>query len=404
MATRTAVWTSPPADEEGFTSWLRARCEEDPVQAGPGNGRWHVFGYQEAVDVLTDHVAFSSAVVADQPQGSAFKLFRDGSLAWMDPPRHTRFRAVVSRFFTHRHVAGLTPVIEAAVEESLENVRAKDRFEFIGEFAIPIVSTVIGTMVAVPPRGQDLFRRWSEDLLSLMDPGTTGNRVRAVAAGARLIDVYLHAYVSRRRQAPREDLVGDLLSAGADGEPLTDDEVVGVIGFLLSSGQAAPLTLGNVVICLDQHPAAAVRLRADRRLLRPAIDEVMRYRNQTTRIARRAVRDVAVGKHVIPAGSDVLVWLAAANRDGRRFERPDAFEIDRPPDTNLALGYGIHFCLGAALSRLVISVALDRLLTRTRGFSVDYAASRLLDPRLTFGASELWFTADWEAGGPAHAR
>ncbi|HVB41305.1 MAG TPA: 2,3-diaminopropionate biosynthesis protein SbnA [Streptosporangiaceae bacterium] len=403
MATRAAVWTSPPADEEGFISWLHARCEEDPVQAGPRNGRWHIFGYQEAVHVLSDHVAFSNAVATDA-QGSAFKLFKDGSLSWMDPPRHTQLRAVVSRFFTPRYVADLEPMIGSTVEEFLGKIRSKTRVEFIGEFATPIISAVLGKMVGVPPRGQELFRRWSKDLLSLMDPGTTSNRVSAVAASTRLIDVYLHEYVKRRRQAPREDLVGELLTAEVDGEPLTDDEVVGVIGFLLSSGQAAPLTLGNVVICLDQHPDAAARLRADRGLLQPALDEVMRYRNQTTRVARRTVRDVSIGKHVIPAGQDVLVWLAAANRDGRKFERPDAFEIDRPPDTNLALGHGIHYCLGAALSRLEISIALDRLLAQTRSFSVDYAASRLLDPRLTFGASELWFTADWTGGGPAHAR
>jgi cytochrome P450 len=130
----------------------------------------------------------------------------------------------------------------------------------------------------------------------------------------------------------------------------------------------------------------------------------MRYRNQTTRVARRTVREVAIGGHVIPAGQDVSVWLAAANLDRRKFERPDSFEIDRSPDSHLALGYGIHHCLGAALARLEISIALGRLLAQTRGFSVDYAASRLLDPRLIFGASELSFTADWKAGDPADAR
>lgn len=405
MATRAAVWASPPADEEGLISWLHARCQEDPVQAGPGNGGWHVFGHQAAVDVLSDHVAFSNAVMTDPPQGSAFKLFLAGSLSWMDPPRHGRLRAVLSRFFAPRYVAGLEPMIASTVEEFLEKIRSRDRVEFIGEFAAPIISTVMGRMVGVPPRGQELFRQWSMDLFSLVDPGTTSNRLPTVAASTRLIDAYLHEYITRRRrQASREDLVGGLLAAEADGEQLTDDEIVGMIGFLLSSGQGATLTLGNAVICLDQHPAAAVRLRADPGLLQPGIDEVMRYRSQTTRIARRTVRDVAIAGHVIPAGQDVTVWLAAANRDRRKFERPDSFEIDRSPETHLALGYGIHYCLGAALTRLEISIALGRLLAQTSGFSVDYAASRLLDPRMIFGASELSFMADWEAGAPAHAR
>lgn len=399
LATRAAEWTSPPADEEGLITWLHARREYDPVQAGPGGG-WHVFGYSEAMDVLSDHVAFSNAVTADPPQGSAFELFRAGSLSWMDPPRHGQLRAVVSRFFSPRYVADLEPLIASTVDEFLDKIRCRARVEFIGEFASPIISTVIGRMAGLPPSGQELFCRWSKDLLSLIDPAATGNRLPTVTASTRLIDVYLHEYVRRRRQAPREDLVGGLLAAQVGGKRLTDDEIVGMIGFLLSSGHGAALTLGNAVICLDQHPAAAARLRADPGLLQSAIDEVMRYRNQTTRIARRTVRDVAIGGQVIPAGQDVSVWLAAANRDRRKFERPDSFEIDRSSDTHLALGYGIHYCLGAALSRLEISIALGRLLAQTRGFSVDYAASRLLDPRLIFGPSELSFTADWKAGAP----
>lgn len=354
--------------------------------------------------MLSDHVAFSNAVISEQPQGSAFELFRAGSLSWMDPPRHGQLRAVLSRFFTPRYVAGLEPMITSVVDEYLENIRSKARVELIGEFASPIISTVIGRMVGVPPHGQELFRQFSNDLLSIVDPATAGNRLRAVAASVRLIDVYLHEFVKRRRQISRDDVVGALLAAEAGGARLTDDEIVSMIAFLVSSGQGAALTVGNAVICLDQNPAVAEKLRADPALLQPAIDEVLRYRNQTTRISRRTVRDVAIGEHVIPAGQDVSLWLAAANRDPRKFERPDSFEIDRSSDTHLALGHGIHFCLGAALSRLQVSIALGRLLAQTSGFSVDYTATRLLDPRLTFGASELSFTADWKAGAPAHAR
>jgi cytochrome P450 len=404
LATRAAAWASPPADEDEFIAWLNARREEDPVQAGQGIRGWHVFGYQEAVEVLSDHGAFSSAVTAGMPDGSAFELFLAGSLSWMDPPQHRQLRTVVSRFFTPRYVAGLEPMISATVDEFLDKIKSRTSVELIGEFASPVISTVIGRMAGLPPRGQELFRQWSKDLLSIADPGTTNNRLPAVAARTRLIGAYLHEYVKRRRQVPRADLVGGLLSAEAGGERLTDDEIVSVVAFLLSSAQGAAMTLGNAVICLDKHPDAAARLRADPGLLRPAIDEVMRYRNQTTRVSRRTVRDVTIAGHVIPAGQDVSVWLAAANRDGRKFERPDSFEIDRPADTHLALGYGIHYCLGAPLASLQMSIALGRLLARTRGLSVDYTTSRMLDPRLIFGPSELSVTADWTAGVPADAR
>ena len=404
MATQALEWTSPPADEEELVAWLHARCDQDPVQPDPGNGGWHIFGYQEAADVLSDYAAFSNSVMAELPANSAFKLFRAGNLSWMDPPRHRQLRALVSRFFTPRYVAGLEPIVVSTVEEYLTKIRSAAAVEYVSEFASPIISTVIARMVGIPPRGQELFRTWSRDLLSLIDPSTTSNRLPTVAANTRMIDVYLHEYVRRRRLAPRDDFASGLIAAEVDGERLADDEIVGMIAFLLSTGQAATLTLANAVICLDQHRAAAARLRGDPGLLGGAIEEVMRYRNQTTRVARRAVRAVAVGGHVIPAGQEVSVWLAGANRDRRKFERPDSFEVDRPAGTHLALGYGIHHCLGASLARLEIAVALRRLLAETRDFSVDYARSRLLDPRLIFGANELSLEIDWKAGHPGRVQ
>ncbi|MGH3730932.1 MAG: cytochrome P450, partial [Micromonosporaceae bacterium] len=160
-------------------------------------------------------------------------------------------------------------------------------------------------------------------------------------------------------------------------------------------GQAATLTLVNAMICLDQHPDAMARLRGDLSLLGPAIEEVMRYRNQTTRVARHTLKEAVVGGYTIPAGQPVTVWLAAANRDRRVFEQPEVFRLDRAPNPHLALGHGIHFCLGAALARQEIDLAMLRMLEQTSQLSVDYAASRMLDPRLIFGAGELTMTAKW---------
>lgn len=399
MATQVAHWTSPPEDEEEFVSWLHARCAHDPVQPGPDGDGWHVFGYAEAMAVLADHAAFSSAPATTLPAGSAFQLFRAGNLSWLDPPRHRQLRGLVSRAFTPRYVAGLEPMVAATVEEYLAAIRSRPTLEFVNEYASPIVSTVTARMAGIPPKGQELFRTWSNDLLSLIDPSTTSNLLPQVATRTRLIAGYLHEFIRRRRRDPQDDLTSALIRAEVDGERLADEEIAGLVALLLSTGQAATLTLINAVICLDQHPAAAAWLRADPSRLGPAVEEVMRYRNQTTRVTRQTVREVTVAGHTIPAGQPVTVWLAAANRDPRAFERPDSFEPDRSPNPHLALGYGIHFCLGTALARLEIVTALRRLLAETREFSVDYAGSRLLDPRLIFGAHELSLAADWKAGG-----
>jgi cytochrome P450 len=398
LATPLTDWTTPPEDEAEFVSWLDARCAQAPVQRSPKQDGWHVFGYLEAMAVLADHAAFSSATAVELPPGSAFQLFRVGNLSWMDPPRQRELRGLVSRAFTPRYVAALAPMIEATVEEYLAAVRGRPRFEFVNDYASPIVSTVVARMMGVPAQGQELFRRWSADLLSLIDPHSTSNPLAKVTARARLMAAYLHEYVDRRRRSPRDDLASRLIQAEVDGERLSDDEIVGLIALLLSTGQAATLTLVNAVICLDQHPDAMARLRGDLGLLGPAIEEVMRYRNQTTRVTRLTVRDAAVGGHAIPAGQPVTVWLAAANRDPRAFARPGVFQMDRAPNPHLALGYGIHFCLGAALARQEIALALRRLLEQTSRLSVDYAASRLLDPRLIFGAGELTVSAQWAGG------
>jgi cytochrome P450 len=395
LATPVSEWTSPPEEEADFVSWLDARCVQAPVQCSPKQDGWHVFGYAEAMAVLADHAAFSSEPANTLPPNSAFQLFRAGNLSWMDPPRHRQLRGLVGRVFTPRYVAGLTPMIEATVEEYLAAVRGRPRFEYVNDYASPIVSTVVARMLGIPRQGQELLRRWSADLLALIDPRETSNVLTQVAARARLISAYLQEYLDRRRRSPGDDLTSALIQAEVDGERLSDEEVVGLIALLLSTGQAATLTLVNAVICLDQHPAAMARLRGDLDLLGPAIEEVMRYRNQTTRLARHTVQDATVGGHTIPAGQPVTVWLAAANRDPRAFDRPEVFQLDRSPNPHLALGYGIHFCLGTALARQEIALALRRLLEQTSHLSVDYAASRLLDPRLIFGASQLAVAAQW---------
>jgi cytochrome P450 len=398
LATPVAEWTIPPEREEEFVAWLDARCARAPVQCSPNQDGWHVFGYAEAMAVLADHAAFSNATAVELPEGSAFNLFRVGNLSWMDPPRHRQLRGLVNRVFTPRYVATLAPMVDETVEEYLAAVRGRPRFEYVNDYASPIVSTVVARMLGVPSQGQELFRQWSADLLSLIDPQSTRNTLAQVAARVRLMAAYLHQFVGRRRENPLDDLASGLIQAEVDGERLSDDEIVGLIALLLSTGQASTLTLINAMICLDQHPAATARLRGDSDLLGSAIEEVMRYRNQTTRVTRVSVKDASVGGLTIPAGQLVTVWLAAANRDRRVFDRADEFVPDRSPNPHLALGHGIHYCLGAALARPEIAVALRRMFEETSRLSVDFSESRLLDPRLIFGASKLTVVAEWTGG------
>ncbi|WP_069170582.1 cytochrome P450 [Streptomyces griseus] len=389
----TSTWTPPPADEAALTEWLRAR---DPVTRAPGNGGWHVFGYPEVKEVLADHGSFSNSVVRPVPEDSPMRLYRTGNLTWMDPPRHRNLRGLVSQAFTPRWAAGLEPMIHETVGTFLARLRGREEVSFVREFASPVVATVIARMLGVPEKGQRLFQEWSRSLLALADPSAEGNGLQKVLSLTQVAEAYLHQFVAARRAAPTDDLTSKLIAAEIDGEHLGDDETAGLIALLMSTGQAATITLVNAVIVLGRHPEAVATLRARPDLLDPAVGEVMRYRSETTRVERRTVRDVVIGGHVIPAGESVSVWIAAANRDPRIFDDPHVFDIERPANPHIAFGHGIHYCLGAPLARLEIRIALRALLDSTLDFTVDPAGTRLLDPRLMFGASEAAVRFAWK--------
>ncbi|MEV5546739.1 cytochrome P450 [Streptomyces sp. NPDC052309] len=388
----TSVWTPPPADEAALTDWLRAR---DPVTRAPGGG-WHVFGYPEVKEVLAHHGAFSNAVVRPVPDDSPMRLYRTGNLTWMDPPRHRNLRGLVSQAFTPRWVAGLEPMIRDTVRTFLAGLRGRTEVAYVREFASPVVATVIARMLGIPDKGQRLFQEWSGNLLALADPSAQGNGLQKVLTLTQVAETYLHRVIAARRAAPADDLISKLIAAEIDGERLGDDEIAGLVALLMSTGQAATITLVNAMIVLGRHPEAVATLRARPELLDSAIDEVMRYRSETTRVERKTVRDVVIGGHVIPAGQSVSVWIAAANRDPRIFEQAHVFDIERSPNPHIAFGHGIHYCLGAPLARLEIRNALAELLDSTLDFAIDPAGTRLLDPRLMFGASEATIRFTWK--------
>jgi cytochrome P450 len=386
-----SVWTPPPADEVALTAWLHDR---DPVQRDPGGG-WHVFGYPEVKEVLGNHGAFSNNVVRPVPDDSPMRLYRTGNLTWMDPPRHRQLRALVNQAFTARYVAGLEPMVRETVETFLGGIRGRAEVAFVEEFASPIVATVIARMLGVPDKGHQLFREWSRNLLALADPSAQENGLQKVLTQTQIAEAYLHRFIGRRRAAPADDLTSGLIASEVDGERLGDDEIAGLVALLMSTGQATTMTLTNAMIVLAQHPESLAALRARPELLDSATEEIMRFRNQTTRVDRKTTRDVVVGGHEIPAGQQVAVWFAAANRDPRVFPDPDVFDVGRSPNPHIAFGHGIHFCLGAPLARMEIRIALRMVLDSTTALAVDPAGTRLLDPRLMFGASEAAVRFDW---------
>lgn len=395
MTTQTTEWTNPPDLEDDLRTWLDDMRERDPVQRDTDRGGWHVFGHAEATDALNEHGALSSVVGVDLPDDSPLQIFRVGNLSWMDPPRHDQLRALLRPVFTPRYMASLQTMIEETVDRVLGNIEGRDEFLFSHDYAAPIASSVIGEMLGIPLSDRGLFRKWTNALMSLADPNVQTNGVGTLIGFTRDIKLYLEALVRNRHRVPKDDFITRLTAAEVDGQTLTDEEIRGLITLFLLTGQTTTQTLNNAITCLEQNRDAERELRANPSLIPTALEEVMRYRAQTSRVARITTKPVQLGGHWIPAGQPVSVWLAAANFDPKKFADPYRFDIHRTPNPHIALGHGVHFCLGAPLSRMESAIALQRFLARTKSFEVDHERTTMLDPRLVFGAQLLMVKAVW---------
>ncbi|WP_258345016.1 cytochrome P450 [Saccharopolyspora gregorii] len=364
-------WGSPASQ-----FWLRGERPGEPVQHDESFGFWNVYGYPEAMRVLTDPATYSSDTTRIFPEG---ERFAEGNLVRMDPPEHDKLRKLVSHAFTPKVVAGLEPRIAELTGELLDAVDGTDRLELVADLAYPLPVIVIAELLGVPSSDRDLFKEWVDGMftrdarMSLSDPTPEQRReLDEVLAQVGHLTDYLGEHVAERRAHPRDDLLSKLVEAEVDGAKLTHDEVVNFANVLLIAGHiTTTMLLGNTVLCLDAHPEQQARVRADRSALPGAIEESLRFLSPFAAIGRVTDTEVELGGQRIPAEQPLLVWVAAANRDPRRFPNPDVFDPTRDPNPQLGFGRGIHFCLGAPLARLEGKIALNSLLDRFPELATD---------------------------------
>jgi cytochrome P450 len=338
-----------------------------PVLYDPRIDFWMIFDYDGVKRALTDDGAFSSdvAATANQPTPPWMIFF--------DPPRHTKLRALIMRAFTPRMIAHLEPRIRELSNGLLERTMERGAMDFAADFAIPLPLMVIAEMIGIPSGDWPLFRRWSDVMLTLSL--TVSSRELGAEAGkdfratAGEMAGYLAELTGRRRAAPEDDLLTKLIEAEVDGERLKADEILAFVQLLLVAGNETTTNLlNNTLLCLMENPDQLARLRAAPGLLPSAIEEVLRFRAPVQFMFRGMRRDVEMHDRVIPAGKRVLAMIGSANRDPRQFPDPGRFDITRDPNPHIAFGHGIHFCLGAPLSRLEARIALTKFLERVRNF------------------------------------
>lgn len=342
-------------------------CKVEPA------GMWAVGRYDDIVAVMKDTKNFSSAAWADQMQPPWLQhnpLAK--SLGVQDPPVHTRVRALVNYAFTPSAIARMErwvlPIAERLAEEALR----RGRIEYVMDFATPMAGGVIGNLLGLDESLYPKMKEWASDLTNL----PTGNHTPAQIAQTRQtvtdMQSYLTSVIESRRKQPRADLVTDLLEARAEGEGLSDEEIVNTLFVLVAAGFDTTITLlSNIMMILAQFPQVFERVRTNLELLPQLVEEVLRYEPPGHYIYRRALQNTEIGGRPIPQGALVVLVNASALRDEEHVSEPDTFNLDRKERAAVAFGHGVHYCLGSSLAKMQSRLATKALLQRIRGFTLE---------------------------------
>ena len=352
-----------PADPYPLYDRLR---REDPVHRS-STGRLLLTRYADCWSVLRDP-AMSSAerpATGDSDVAQLLAAYLSNLMLFNDPPDHTRLRGLVNKAFTPRVIERLRPRITALVDELLDVAADEGRIDVIAGLGRPLPVTVIAEMLGVPAEDQGVFRGWSEALAHTVDPDMDADTAgRAASAGLEFM-AYFTAMAEERRQHPEDDLLSALVAAEDDGDRLTTDELVTNCILLLIAGHETTTNLiGNGTLSLLRNPAELARWRADPALAKTAVEELLRYDSPVHLTGRTAMQDATVGEAEVKAGEQLILLLAAANRDPAEFTDPAVLDIGRVENRHLSFSSGPHFCLGAALARTEGQIALSALVTR----------------------------------------
>ncbi len=324
-----------------------------------------VLGYDECQTVLTHPDAFSSSIY-DQIMGPVMGR----TLLELEGTEHRAGRALVSPSFrTALLERWRAELVEVVVHELIDRFAPRGRAELAREFTFAFPVQIIARIMGLPRQDYPRFQRLSIELLNVVYDWERG-----IAASAEL-KAYLAEILAQRRRRPQDDLISTLSESEIDGARLTDDEIFAFLLLILPAGvETTYRASGNLLVALLSEPALLDALRSDRGLLRGAFEEALRWEPPITTVVRRAVRDCELGGVAIPAGTNVSVSVAAANRDPARYPDPDRFDPTRKNIAHLTFGGGPHLCLGMHLARMEGTVAINALLDRLPELRLDPTA------------------------------
>jgi cytochrome P450 len=372
MARRPVNLASREFKANPYPYYARLRAEAPVCRVTlPSRERvWLVTRYDDAALILKDERFIKNALTALTPAEAAAqpwfrKMFRTlkRNMLELDPPDHTRLRALVHKAFTPRLVEQMRQRVEALTDELLDTVRERKQFDLIHDYALPLPTTIIAEMLGVPPEDRHQFHRWSK---AVMAAASSSWRMLQAVPSVWAFMRYIRKIIEKRRADPQDDLVSALARAEECGDTLSEDELMAMIFLLLVAGHETTVNLiGNGALALLQHPEQMDMLQREPALIKSAIEELLRFTSPVEMATERyTCAEVKLAGVTIPRGAMAFAVLASANRDERQFAEPDVLDIAREPNKHLAFGLGAHFCLGAALARLEGQIAINTLLRR----------------------------------------
>lgn len=365
------------ANPHPFYARLRAEAPAWRTTLPDKRTAWLVSRYEDVSSVLGDDRFAKDPLNALDPEQLAKRPWVPGflrpiecNMLDLDDPDHRRLRGLVSKAFTPRIIERLRGRIEGICEELLDAMERNDGAELVRDYALPLPATVIAELLGVPADDHRKFHRWSNRIVSISSGRDLWRALPAAVAFLR----YLRKMSQRRRISPEDDLMSALVQAEEAGDRLSEDELIAMVFLLLVAGHETTVNLiASGTLALLEHPEQMERLKCDPSLIKPAVEELLRFTSPVEIATERYARqDLEISGTRVPRGELVLAVLGSANRDGEHFESPDALDLARDPNRHLAFGRGgVHHCLGAPLARMEGQIAITALLRRFPRLRLD---------------------------------
>ena len=378
-------------DTDPHPTWKRLR-DEAPLYRNDRYDFWALSRHADVEAASRDAATFSSA------HGTVLEFMREdfeagGTMIFMDPPDHTKLRHLVSRAFTPRRVGRLEDRVRDLCVDFLDAQQGQASFDYLQDFGARLPAMVIASLLGVPIEEQEEIRHTIDQLFVIEEGSGMGNEV-SMQAGAKLY-TYLSGLLDERRDRPQDDMFSDLVHAEvkeADGtvRRLTHHEATGFGILLIGAGtETVARRLGWAAVLLARHPDPRAVLAAEPDRIPNAVEELLRYEAPSPVQGRWTTRDVELHGEVVPAGSKVLLLTGSAGRDERVYADADRFDVLRDVGGHVSFGYGIHFCIGAALARMEGRIALEETLKRYPSWEVDHDRAVRLHTSTVRGYAEV---------------